>query len=476
MSEPAQDMRPARRLFDLAVPMGLALADSSADLTEAARHLAEQTRMLRSVEASAEAMARSSAGMEERTAAISGTAASVNRRATEATRGTIASIAVAGACATRLASTASSVDRCAGAAEGQGESLRRSSDGIQKIAREIQMLAVNAGVEAARHGAAGRGFAVIAEAIKRLADQTRLATDEMGRNLAELAATITMLQGDCRENLDHARSMEGATAEAARQSVELDAAQAAAAEASAQLAQAVAATGQLARVSKDIGTGMRAGVGQLDRASERIGASTNGIADIQQLAESIVSHLIELDADLPIADLVGLCRVAARETGDIFEAALKAGEIGGDDLFDEQYRPIEGIAPRQYLTRFTALTDRLLPDLQERVLAADRRIVFCAAVDRNGYLPTHNRRFSQPPSSDPVWNAEHARNRRIFNDRSGLASARNRKAALLQSYRRDMGGGRFEAMSELASPILVNGRHWGAFRLGFRDADARRVA
>ena len=39
-------------------------------------------------------------------------------------------------------------------------------------------------------------------------------------------------------------------------------------------------------------------------------------------------------------------------------------------------------------TGFTALTDRLLPGIQEPMLAIDPRVVFCAAVDRNGFLPT----------------------------------------------------------------------------------------
>jgi methyl-accepting chemotaxis protein len=31
-----------------------------------------------------------------------------------------------------------------------------------------------------------------------------------------------------------------------------------------------------------------------------------------------------------------------------------------------------------------------------------------------------------------------------------------------------MGGGHFVLMKDVSSPILVGGRHWGAFRIGFR--------
>jgi len=137
------------------------------------------------------------------------------------------------------------------------------------------------------------------------------------------------------------------------------------------------------------------------------------------------------------------------------------------DLFDDKYEPVAGSNPAQVTTRFVALTDELFPPVQEELLAFDRKVVFCAAVDRNGFLPTHNAKFSQPQGSDPVWNAAHARNRRIFNDRTGLAAGRNERRFLLQTYRRDMGGGQRVLVKDLSAPITVQGRHWGGLRLAY---------
>jgi methyl-accepting chemotaxis protein len=150
----------------------------------------------------------------------------------------------------------------------------------------------------------------------------------------------------------------------------------------------------------------------------------------------------------------------------LFEQALARGELTMADLFDESYRPVAGSDPLQHMTRFVGLTDRILPPIQEPLLASNRRIVFCAAVDRNGFLPTHNQKYSQPQGRDPVWNNANCRNRRIFADRTGLAAARNQKPFLLQTYRRDMGGGQFLVMEDLSAPIRVKGRHWGGFRFG----------
>jgi methyl-accepting chemotaxis protein len=67
-----------------------------------------------------------------------------------------------------------------------------------------------------------------------------------------------------------------------------------------------------------------------------------------------------------------------------------------------------------------------------------------------------------------VWNNANCRNRRMFKDRTGLGAGRNTKPFLLQTYRRDMGGGRFVLMKDLSVPIVVKGRHWGGLSLGYR--------
>ena len=86
---------------------------------------------------------------------------------------------------------------------------------------------------------------------------------------------------------------------------------------------------------------------------------------------------------------------------------------------------------------------------------------------KGGYLPPS---YRKPQGSDPVWNSANCRNRRIFKDRAVEKVAANTKPFLLQTYRRDMGGGSFVLMKDLSAPIYIGGRHWGAFRMGYRQA------
>ncbi|MGO8909746.1 MAG: methyl-accepting chemotaxis protein [Bradyrhizobium sp.] len=153
----------------------------------------------------------------------------------------------------------------------------------------------------------------------------------------------------------------------------------------------------------------------------------------------------------------------------IFESAVASGTISIEDMFDTDYVEIPGTNPVQHRTRILDWADRALPAFQETFLAKDPRMVFCVMIDRNGYLPVHNKVYSHPQRpGDVAWNTANSRNRRIFNDPAGLAAGRNQRSYLIQSYARDMGNGKTVMMREIDVPIRVNGRHWGGFRTAYK--------
>jgi methyl-accepting chemotaxis protein len=153
----------------------------------------------------------------------------------------------------------------------------------------------------------------------------------------------------------------------------------------------------------------------------------------------------------------------------IFEGAVASGAISIEDMFDTDYVEIQGTNPVQHRTRILDWADRALPPFQEAFLAKDPRMVFCVMIDRNGYLPVHNKIYSHPQRPGDVgWNTANSRNRRIFNDPAGLAAGRNQRTYLIQSYARDMGNGKTVMMREIDVPVRVNSRHWGGFRTAYR--------
>jgi methyl-accepting chemotaxis protein len=186
-----------------------------------------------------------------------------------------------------------------------------------------------------------------------------------------------------------------------------------------------------------------------------------------ELAEAIEDKLWSIREENVEAVMRAL--EAGAELAKIFEHGIASGAVPLDDLFDANYVEIPGSNPVQYRTKFLDWADRVLPALQEAFLVKDKRMAFCAVVDRNGYLPVHNKIYSQPQRpGDVAWNTANSRNRRIFNDPAGLAAGQNQRSYLIQSYARDMGNGNTVMMREIDVPVRVRGRHWGGFRTAYK--------
>ena len=361
-----------------------------------------------------------------------------------------------------------SVGAISGRLSGLDESLgavRQASRTIQTIARQTNMLALNATIEAARAGEMGRGFAVVATEVKTLSHQTDGVTKNIDGTLNRLSADIGELSSSSAETLEVAGTanqgvavINGALVNAQHNFSTIE-----------------SKIGNIAGATTNSLANCQSLRSRIESFSQGVNATSEKLKSIDQSIQTCLEHNEELMNQLagsPIrtddSRFLDALRQAVARVSDSFEQAVAQGRISLEDLFDENYQPIAGSNPQQVMAKFTALTDSLLPAIQEPMLSFDDRVVFCVAVDRNGYLPTHNQKFSQKQGSDPVWNNAHCRNRRIFNDRTGLRAGRNRDPFLLQTYRRDMGGGQFTMMKDLSMPIMVRGRHWGGLRFAYR--------
>jgi methyl-accepting chemotaxis protein len=345
--------------------------------------------------------------------------------------------------------------------------VAKVSGSIEAIARQTNLLALNATIEAARAGSAGRGFAVVASEVKNLAESTRQATRLIGDTVKGLDSQVTSLIG---ESGDASLRAKGA-GDGARQ------------------IQCIIVRVQegFTSVGREIDGVAKAATSNLehcDRVIDELGHLAKGVdlssidlkqadgrvAKLLEQSEGLIALIADSGVETSDAPLIRVVIDTAKQISAAFEAAIARGEISLERLMDEKYREIPGTDPKQYLTDYVEFTDRILPPIQDPIQKSDPRIVFCVAWAKGGYLPTHNPNYRLPQGKDPVWNNANCRNRRLFSDRAVKKVAANTRPFLLQTYRRDMGGGNFVLMKDLSSPIFIRGRHWGAFRMGFRSS------
>jgi methyl-accepting chemotaxis protein len=230
-----------------------------------------------------------------------------------------------------------------------------------------------------------------------------------------------------------------------------------------------------ATVIEDRSTTLLADVGMLfqdfEASATDLSQVDKHLNEMQQVGESLITTAVEAGVEIQDARFVAQAQRLAREVSRIVEQAVDEGRLTLDDVFDRNYRPIPNSNPEQFTTRYIEVFDRLLTPLLDGALNLDRRIAFCAPVDENAFLPTHNSKFSRRQTADATWNAANSRNRRFFKDRVGQGAGRNRKPFAVHLYRRDMGGGRMVPMIDVSAPITIKGRHWGGLRLAYTAAE-----
>lgn len=329
---------------------------------------------------------------------------------------------------------------------------------INGISEQTNLLSLNATIEAARAGEHGKGFAVVAEEVRELSRRIKPATEEISNNIAAMIKIVERTQAETVEILNYAKDTDNvvtaATGNFEHMINDFETA-------NDQLIKIAAAIEELSTNNSDV----TEKVNNINLLSQEIAKDMNSSAASVDALNTVTERMLELVARFKTGEgKFDTVIATARKIRDDYQARVQGMKNRGVNVFDNQYKPVPNTTPQKYVTAFS---EPFVKEMQSVVDEAVKQIpgtIYCLAIDRKGYLPVHHGAVSKAMTGDPAKDLLQSRHQRIYqNNRTEQRRCSHTEPILLQTYMRDTG----EILNDLSMPIYVDGKHWGAFIMGF---------
>lgn len=199
----------ARRLDESVAAVNGSIAELNVQIQDVASTTEEMSAGIEEMSASAEEMNANSAELANSAESISRKAVNGTQAVVEISKRALALKQQAVSSQERASEIQESVQTDLQKAIEQAkaaEQINTLTDSILQITQQTNLLALNAAIEAARAGEAGKGFAVVALEIRKLADHSKQAANEIQNVTKQVVASVGHLAASSEKVLEYIRS------------------------------------------------------------------------------------------------------------------------------------------------------------------------------------------------------------------------------------------------------------------------------
>lgn len=357
-------------------------------------------------------------------------------------------------------------ERIARFSEAMGD-VQHATAEIDGLAQTTKVLSLNATIEAARSGGGGAAFAVVADEMKRLAGSTRAANDLIEQSISSLCQEAQTITADLRSGVDRARSaqaqfsaVDGVMDEVTRLAEFVRAQAEGTAHSSSVVLQGI----------DRMATGLAGFIADAQTNGTRLGDAATRVNTLEALANGMFDRMVTGGFSTDDQYFVEAAIRGRDDVRKLVDAALAAGDLRIDDVFDTAYRPIAGSSPPRFDNRFNAFADAHIRPVLDRLIRDHDRVEGTVCSDVNGYLVTHQSSRSMPPRADDhEWNDVNCRNRRILMDAATARAVESDAPFMMSVYQIDRGINPV-LIKSVYVPLCFDGRRWGNFEVAYYTA------